>query len=365
MMDAIRFLYIILLCSAKLNIRLDPRKGDISQDRYSTIKINAGSVIPVNVMDIGVLEYYGLITLGDNASQYSFKFDTGFTSMCITSSTCNGCQHNRYVCKGVYCKSTQTVVSFNYSYGNATGNITTDLFQFGSTNFSSTFISITNQSGKLNLNSDGICGLSFDSVYSPNNIITTLISQQIISEAVVGLYLNHTSISQITFGGYDEDLAKNIEWLPLINQTVWQVSLQSVAIGDIKYSKAKSAILDTGISHLIVPRNVFIQYIFLLSSHYSLCDVYYPLGLYGCILGAKQDLTGFKDVSFIFADKNYTISVKDMVYLIHDKDSGYYIGCVLMEPWDNDLWVVGANFFQDRYVVLDYQNARLGISNME
>ena len=124
--------------------------------------------------------------------------------MCTTSSICN-----RYVCKGIYCKSTQTVLSFNYSYGKATDNITTDLFQFGFTNFSSTFLSITNQLGKLGLNSDGICGLSFDLVYSPNNIITSLVSQQIISDAVLGLYLNHTSTSQITFGGLEEDKAKN------------------------------------------------------------------------------------------------------------------------------------------------------------
>merc|ERR1711939_627759 len=107
---------------------------------------------------------------------------------------------------------------------------------------------------------DGILGLGFKSIseYQLPTAFEMMIDQKLISEPVFGFYLqgDASKDGELSFGGVDtEKFDGELTYVPLINETYWQVSLDALSYDGASVSTGVKAIIDSGTSLLAGPKD--------------------------------------------------------------------------------------------------------------
>ena len=124
-------------------------------------------------------------------------------------------------------------------------------------------VTAANLPGLDNSNWDGILGLLPSSISGSNLFVTELFKAGILSEDSFGVRYTDTSEgSEITFGGFDRDIVDKIDdftFVELYDNMHW-----SAKLGHSKYESlgnlpdvAKSVILDSGTSLILMPNEMF------------------------------------------------------------------------------------------------------------
>ncbi|XP_040176725.1 pepsin A-like [Rana temporaria] len=310
-----------------------------------------------NYMDI---EYFGTISIGTPPQSFTVIFDTGSSNLWVPSVYCSSpaCTNHHMFNpqKSSTFQATNTPVSIQYGTGSMSGFLGYDTVQVGN-------IQITNQIFGLSQSEpgsflyyspfDGILGLAFPSLASSQAtpVFDNMWNQGLVPQDLFSVYLSSQgqSGSFVLFGGVDTSYyTGNLNWVPLTAETYWQITVDSISIGDqvIACSGSCSAIVDTGTSLLAGPST--------------------PIANIQYYIGASQDSNGqyvincnnisnMPTVVFTINGVQYPLPASAYVRQSQqDCTSGFQ--SMNLPTSSGDLWILGDVFIREYYVVFDRAN---------
>ncbi|NXI65652.1 PEPA protein, partial [Anseranas semipalmata] len=316
-----------------------------------------------NYMDT---EYYGTISIGTPAQEFTVIFDTGSSNLWVPSVYCSSeaCEnHERFnPSKSSTFESTNDSVSIAYGTGSMTGILGYDTVTVSD-------IQVTNQIFGLSETEpgtffyyapfDGILGLAFPSIASSGAtpVFDNMMSQDLVAMDLFSVYLSSDdeSGSFVLFGGIDSSYTTNgISWIPLSAETYWQITMDSVSInGDsVACTSTCQAIVDTGTSLLAVPSS-------------ALDSIYSALGVSSSASEeiSCDDTSSLPDIVFEISNTSFTLPASAYVLEINGSCSlGFEAMTVSTES--GDLWILGDVFIREYYVIFDRANNKLGLSSL-
>uniref|UniRef100_A0A8C5Q6P1 Peptidase A1 domain-containing protein n=1 Tax=Leptobrachium leishanense TaxID=445787 RepID=A0A8C5Q6P1_9ANUR len=310
-----------------------------------------------NYMDI---EYFGTISIGTPAQEFTVIFDTGSSNLWVPSVYCSSqaCTNHHMFNpqQSSTFQATNTPVSIQYGTGSMTGFLGYDTVQVGN-------IAVTNQIFGLSQSEpgsflyyspfDGILGLAFPSLASSQAtpVFDNMWNQGLIPQDLFSVYLSSggQSGSFVLFGGVDTSYySGNLNWIPLTAETYWQITVDSISINGqaIACSGSCQAIVDTGTSLLAGPSN-------------PIADIQY-------YIGASQNSNGQYVINcnsissmptIVFTINGIQFPLPASAY-VRQNQGGCTSGFQAMNLPTNsgDLWILGDVFIREYYVVFDRAN---------
>ncbi|XP_062432141.1 pepsin A-like [Rhea pennata] len=312
-----------------------------------------------NYMD---MEYFGTISIGTPAQEFTVLFDTGSSNLWVPSVYCSSeacTNHKRFnPADSSTFESTNDSLSIQYGTGSMTGFLGYDTVTVGS-------IRITNQIFGLSETEpgdffyytpfDGILGLAFPSIASSGAtpVFDNMMSQDLVSKDLFSVYLSNDdkSGSFVMFGGIDQSyVSGGLTWIPLSAETYWQITMDSVSTSEKVLACASScqAIIDTGTSLLAGPSS-------------AIADIQSALGADSNGEISCDSISSMPDIIFKLNGKAFPVPASS--YILESDGS-----CILafegmnLPTESGDLWILGDIFIHDYYVVFDRANNRVGLS---
>ncbi len=205
---------------------------------------------------------------------------------------------------------------------------------------------------------DGILGLAFP-ILSVNHVppaFDNLVSQGLISTAQFSFYLGNCQkdAGELLLGGSDPQYySGNLQWVPLLAKTYWEITLGDVQVNGKSYTASSStkAIVDSGTSLMTGPSEQIAQLAKAVGAKPFIAGEY----LVTC------DTTKLPNIDFVINGLTYTLAPKD--YIIPDGDVCLFgfMGLDVPAP-SGPLWILGDIFMRKYYTVFDYGNARVGFA---
>ncbi|CAM2095219.1 unnamed protein product, partial [Caretta caretta] len=309
-----------------------------------------------NYMDI---EYYGTISIGTPAQDFTVIFDTGSSNLWVPSVYCSSTactNHKKFnpSDSSTY-QATSQSLSIQYGTGSMTGILGYDTVQVGG-------IVDTNQIFGLSETEpgsffyyapfDGILGLAFPSISSSGAtpVFDNMMNEGLVSQDLFSVYLssNDQTGSFVMFGGIDSShYSGSLNWIPLSSESYWEITMDSVTMNGetIACSGGCQAIIDTGTSLLAGPSSGISN----INSYIGASD-----GTISC--SAMSSLP-----NIVFTINGIEFPVPASAYIIEESGS-----CMSgFESIDvGGLWILGDVFIRQYYVVFDRANNQVALASM-
>ncbi|XP_053923939.1 pepsin A-like [Cuculus canorus] len=307
-------------------------------------------------------EYYGTISIGTPAQEFTVLFDTGSSNLWVPSVYCSSqacSNHNRFnpSASSTYVGTSETV-EIAYGTGSMTGILGYDTVGVAGINVVNQIFGLAEtEPGDFFYYTpfDGILGLAYPSISSSGAtpVFDNMMSEGLVTEDLFSVYLsnNEQSGSFVLFGGIDSDYTTNgITWIPLSSESYWQVTMDSVTASGqaIACASGCQAIVDTGTSLLAVPNNALNNIIASLGASSN--------GQISC-----DDISTLPTIYFNLNGNGFP--VPPSAYVI--QSDGY---CSLaFEGLDiptesGELWILGDVFIREYYVIFNRGNNMVGLS---
>jgi hypothetical protein len=204
---------------------------------------------------------------------------------------------------------------------------------------------------------DGILGLGWQTIAvdGVTPVINQMISENLFSQKLFGVYLGHTTTDgsvagELTIGGMDDShYTGSLTWIPITTKGYWQFNMGAVTINGKSVGKSSySAISDTGTSLIVGPSTEVAAIVKELG---GVMDQ--SAGLY-----AVDCNTQLPDVVFNIGGKAFNCPSKSYVV---QQDGKCYLGFDTLEGAPID-WILGDGFIRAFYSVYDIGNSRLGLA---
>ncbi|NXD16633.1 PEPA protein, partial [Nothocercus nigrocapillus] len=314
-----------------------------------------------NYMD---MEYYGTISIGTPAQDFTVLFDTGSSNLWVPSVYCSSeacTDHNLFnPADSSTFESTNDSVSIQYGTGSMTGILGYDTVKVGS-------ITVRNQIFGLSETEpgdffyytpfDGILGLAFPSISSSGAtpVFDNMMSEHLVSQDLFSVYLSNDdeSGSFVMFGGIDDSYTSGgISWIPLSAETYWQITMDSVTISDetIACASGCQAIIDTGTSLLAGPTS-------------AIANIQYALGADSEGEISCSSISSLPDI--VFNINGYSFPVPASGYILEsDGTCSLALEGMDVSSESGELWILGDIFIHEYYVIFDRANDRVGLSSL-
>uniref|UniRef100_A0AAV2IW58 Peptidase A1 domain-containing protein n=1 Tax=Knipowitschia caucasica TaxID=637954 RepID=A0AAV2IW58_KNICA len=288
-----------------------------------------------NFMDT---QFYGEISLGTPAQNFSVIFDTGSADLWVPSSYCvsQACVTHRHF-KAFESSSFQhDGRSFGIHYGSGQllgvtaketltiGNMTIENQEFGESVYEpgSTFAF-----AKF----DGVLGLGYPALaeVSGKTVFDNIIAQKKVDQAVFSFYLTRSkadgssSEGELLIGGTDKEFySGEIHWIPVTDQGYWQIQIDSVAVqGATSFClKGCQGIVDTGTSLLGGPLTEILTIQQFIGATPSSTGEF--------VLDCAR-LSSLPQVTFVLGGKEYTLTPQQ--YVRKETQRGHEL-CPLLIP---------------------------------
>lgn len=324
-----------------------------------------------NFMDA---QFYGEISLGTPAQNFSVILDTGSADLWVPSSYCvsQACAtHRRF--KAFESTSFQPDGRpFGIHYGSGQllgvmardtlmiGNMTIEMQEFGESVYEpgSTFVF-----AKF----DGVLGLGYPALAEVlgKPVFDNIIAQKKVDQAVFSFYLprrgaNDAALGgELLIGGTDKSVYNGeINWIPVAAQGYWQIKIDSVAVQGTSAlcQKGCQAIVDTGTSLIGGPPNE----IFILQQLIGAT----PSSIGEFILDCTR-LSSLPYITFVLGGKEYTMTPQQYVRkeMLGGRAlcfSGFQSVDIVSDQ--GPLWILGDVFLTEYYSVFDREHNRVGFA---
>jgi len=320
-----------------------------------------GSVV---IKDYQNSQYYGEITLGTPDQKFEVIFDTGSADLWVASSQCDSScgRHARYnSAKSSTYQANGTAFDITYGSGPVSGFESIDNLGAGGILLKDMmFAEVTDATG-LGLaykigKFDGILGMAFP-ILSVNKVPTmfeSMIQQGLVDKAEFSFYLGKESgqKGELLLGGTNPQYyTGDFQYVPLKAQTYWEITMDSLKVGDTTFGEGNNAIVDSGTSLLTGPSD-------------SVKAIAKAIGAKPLVAGeyvVSCDATNLPDFDFTLNGQVYTLTSAD--YLIPDGDMCLLgmMGLDVPRP-SGPLWILGDLFMRKYYTVFDVENARVGFA---
>uniref|UniRef100_A0A8C3SX59 pepsin A n=1 Tax=Chelydra serpentina TaxID=8475 RepID=A0A8C3SX59_CHESE len=313
-----------------------------------------------NYMDI---EYFGTISIGTPAQEFSVLFDTGSSNLWVPSVYCSSpacTNHNRFnpSDSSTY-QDTSENVSIQYGTGSMTGILGYDTVQVGGIVDTNQIFGLSEtEPGSFLYYSpfDGILGLAFPSISSSGAtpVFDNMMNEGLVSQDLFSVYLSSDdqSGSFVMFGGIDSSYySGNLNWIPLSAETYWEITMDSVTMNGqtIACSSGCQAIIDTGTSLLAGPSTGISN----IESYIGASD--------GTVRISCSDMSSLPNI--IFTINGIEFPVPASAYII-DRSGSCSPGfeSIDVPTSSGELWILGDVFIRQYYVVFDRANNQMGLA---
>lgn len=348
-----------------------PVMQNLMRNKYGLEELAAGDTIPVsNYMN---MQYYGPVSLGTPAQDFTVVYDTGSSNLWVPDTTCSNCgtTHAAFKSKdsSTY-KANGEKFSIQYGSGALSGFVGEDTVTWGSLDIDNgLFAQATNEPGDTmqRMKADGILGLAFQSI-SVDNIVPPFfqaVKQGLIKNAEFGVYLSGdgtmtpTTTSEITLGGTDASkMGGAVQWNPLISESYWEIALDAVewADGGALFTGVNKGVVDTGTSVLGIPTAAVAG----IASKLG-CKLL-EAGEYTCTC---SDVASFPSIDITLASGKFTLTPEDYVVKVNALFETVcllgFVGLDVPAP-RGPLMILGDVFIRQFYTVFDATNKQVGFA---
>ncbi|NXV37211.1 PEPA protein, partial [Rissa tridactyla] len=309
-------------------------------------------------------EYFGTISIGTPAQEFTVVFDTGSSNLWVPSVYCSSpacSNHNRFnPAESSTFISTNESLYIAYGTGSMSGVLGYDTVTVAN-------IEVLNQMFGLAETEpgaffyytpfDGILGLAFPSIASSGAtpVFDNMMMQNLVAKDLFSVYLSkdERSGSFVLFGAIDPLYTTNgITWIPLSAETYWQIRMDSVSIGGegIACAFGCQAIVDTGTSLLAVPDRALGAILSILGANSN--------GEISCSAASRLP-------SIVFHINGKAFPVPPRAYVL--ESNGY---CTLgfqgmdVPTESGELWILGDVFIREYYVIFNRATNMVGLSRL-
>jgi len=275
----IKSLFVVLLlaavATAYIQVPLEPRRVLDRSDLEGASEALAarwgsrlGDAPSEVITDYKDAQYYGPITIGTPAQDFTTVFDTGSSNLWVDSSECKhiACLiHHRYDSSKskTYVKNGKPF-AIQYGSGSLTGYLSEDVVGIaGLTVKNQTFAEATDLPGITFVVAkfDGILGFAFKSI-AVDGVATVwdnIMAQGLVSEKSFAFFLsrdvNAKEGGELTLGGTDPSrYTGDFFDVPLTNETYWEFAFDKIEVAGKTIVSNSRGIADTGTSLFAMPK---------------------------------------------------------------------------------------------------------------
>ncbi|KAI0043077.1 acid protease [Auriscalpium vulgare] len=311
--------------------------------------------------------WYGTISVGTPAQQYTVDFDTGSSDLFLPGSTCGStCSgHTLYTpSKSSTSKDIKKTFMLKYGDGSSvTGEQYTDtvsiagLTATGQTLGSAKTYSTGFESSQFP--ADGLLGMAFESLsdYNANPLFQSLIASGKVADESFGFYFA-SSGSELFIGGVNDQLySGDFTTVDVTTAAYWQTTFDSISVNGQQVVDSTAAIIDTGTTQLIGSSSGI-------------------AALYAQISGAQEDDslgTGLYSIpcsfntplSVTLGGTEFTIDPSTFnLGPVSDGSSTCVGGAAADDDISSEFWILGDVFLQNVYTKFDVGNQQIGFATL-
>ncbi|XP_055341541.1 lysosomal aspartic protease-like [Paramacrobiotus metropolitanus] len=316
-------------------------------------------------------QYYGPISLGTPAQNFSVIFDTGSSNLWVPSKTCPltdiACLlHNKYdsSASSTY-KKNGTAFKIQYGSGAVAGFLSTDdLGIAGVTVKAQTFAEINDEPAIpfALAKFDGILGMAYPeySVDQVEPVFNNMIDQKLVPQPVFSFYLNRDQTGavggELILGGSDPNYyVPPFTYVPVDKKGYWQFHMDGVNVAGQASDYCKGgceAAADTGTS-LIAGPTAEIQ------------KLAAQVGAQPYISGEYTvdctKINSLPNISFVIGGKPFDLTPKDYVLQVQTTCLFGFVGIDIPAPF-GPIWIIGDVFIGRYYTEFDFGNNQIGFA---
>merc|ERR1712226_339449 len=341
-------------------------------------------------------QYYGPIEIGTPPQNFTVIFDTGSSNLWVPSVACLESSVGSLPCRtrNTYNSSLSSTWQYDgttfflrYGTGQLRGFNSVDTVGFGGVAVPDcTFGEATQEPGITFVAAkfDGIFGLAYQTI-AVNNVIPPFnlgYSDGLFDQNLFSFWLNRDAEDPIggviDFGGMDPDYYKEgtLNWFPVEYQAYWQIRMEGVRVNDdakdnpSRYSTVTvcengcGAAIDSGTSLIAGPTE-------------QTDKINQAIGAFKFIAGewlvACKRIPEMPTLTFIFGGIEYTLTPEQYVLQItqtiedvtETQCLSAFMGIDIPSPIPGqELWIVGDAFVGQYYTTFDFENNRVGFSEL-
>ncbi|XP_012674107.2 nothepsin [Clupea harengus] len=327
-----------------------------------------------NFMDA---QYFGQVSLGTPAQNFTVVFDTGSSDLWVPSSYCvsQACYNHQQF--KAFESSTYVhdgkVFGIRYGSGRLMGIMAKELLKVGS-------IAVKNQEfgesvfepgfSFVMAKFDGILGLAYPDLAEELGapVFDSMMMQNLVEQPIFSFYLSKsktysTQGGELLLGGIDESLYTGpINWVPVSIHSYWQINMGTVKVQGVDSfcygSKPCQAIVDTGTSLIAGPTNEITILHELIGATPTSVGEY----LVDC-----QRMSSLPVVTFTLNGVEYPISAESYVRreVLGDREICFtgFTAVDLTTPMGPS-WILGDVFLSEYYSIFDRGQNRVGFAQL-
>lgn len=312
-----------------------------------------------NYMDT---QYYGSISVGTPAQDFTVMFDTGSSNLWVPAKSClsvpcwlhktfNSAASSTFVSNG-------EAIAIQYGSGSCSGVLGQDTVNLGGYAITQvtfglmTTVSTTFTTAKF----DGLLGMAWQTISEDDvpTVFQRLYQENLVSDFSFSFYLSQIAGqtgSQLILGGVDSSLfTGELQYHSLASESYWLINLDGITAGSTPLAlTGVKAILDTGTSVLVGDTPVITAINAVVGNVYSNCT----------------NVDKLPNVTFIADGQSYTLTPNDYVLKVTalgetECMSGF--DAMAMPPQLANTIILGDLFIKTFYTHFDMGNARLGFA---
>uniref|UniRef100_A0A0P4VJR7 Putative cathepsin d n=1 Tax=Rhodnius neglectus TaxID=72488 RepID=A0A0P4VJR7_9HEMI len=319
-------------------------------------------------------QYYGNITLGTPAQEFSVVFDTGSSNLWVPSVACRNTACRRHHTYDRRQSSTYEAdgrpLNLVYGTGAIVGVLSSDVLKIGELKVKD---QIFGEALRVSDNPfavakpDGILGLAFPSI-SKDDVtppFQNLMNQGLLEKPEFSFYLNRNPDEEvggeIIFGGVDKERfhEDTLNTVPLSSTSYWQFQMDGVSTsadeGRSWCENGCPGIADTGTSFIVGPTEDIDEIFETVGA-----EVYEGIGFVSC-----DDLKQLPTITFHINGVAYNIDGEDYtIKVTQGGQTACVVGFTTLPKAPQPFWILGDVFLGKVYTVFNVEDKTVGFASL-
>ncbi|EIW85948.1 acid protease [Coniophora puteana RWD-64-598 SS2] len=309
--------------------------------------------------------WYGKISVGTPAVNYTVDFDTGSSDLFLPGPDCDStCSGHTVYDPSKSSSSSDVGQTFSLSYGDGStvsGEQYTDTVVLAGLTATKQTLGAAKQYSEgfesSQFPADGLLGMAYQAIssYGASPVFNTLVSEGQTDAGVFGFKLTSSS-AELTVGGTDSSaVSGDFTYTPVTQQGYWQFSADGISSGGQQALSSFAAIADTGTTLIVgVPDDV--------------ARFYESIGGFPAIEVGEGYYTvpcnSIPNVSVTIGGTEFVISADTFNLGPESDGSSECVGGIVGEDVGVNFWILGDVFLSNTYTAFDFDKNQVGFAKL-